>query len=334
MKNIVLVIMDCCRKKLITPDVTPFLCEQAEKSISYEQHYSTAPWTLPSHTTMFTGLYTREHGVEHNNMVLPKEAKTIAEIFQKNGYQTAAMSNNPWVGPMTGLDRGFDYFAGVWYRQFRRLPIGLVIRKKVKKVLMEYSKFFDYKDSGAKRALSKIEYWYHKERDLMKPFFLFVNFMELHHPYKPPEPFRSKYYKSDIPWMELETDYRKINAVATSDGSIPEATLPIGKIDFPAMEMLCHGEMAYLDSKLKEWFEWMDDGNTIWIYTSDHGDLLGEEGGRVGHRFSLHRNLLHVPLVIYGFAKDRRVVYDYIQIILICMIFLFFRLLDKSSLRV
>lgn len=298
-KNVVLVIMDCCRKKLVTPDIAPFLCDQAEKGVSYEQHYATSPWTLPSHTTMFTGLYTREHGVEHSNMVLPKELKTIAETFQENAYQTVGISNNPWFGPLTGLDKGFDYFAGVWYNKLRRMPIGLKLRQKVKKVLMEYSNFLDSRDSGAKRALSKIAHWHHKERDETKPYFMVVNFMELHHPYKPPEPFRSKYYKSAIPWMDLETDYRKINAYATSD-VIPDAGLSDRIIDFPAMEMLCHGEMAYLDWKLEGWFNWMDDGNTIWIYTSDHGDLLGEEGGRVGHRFSLHRNLLHVPMIVYG----------------------------------
>ena len=291
MKNVILIIMDCARAKLLTPELCPFILSLAERGINFKNHYATAPWTLPSHASMFTGLYTREHGTEHDNVVLPRRFSTFAERFKEAGYRTAAFSNNPWIGPHTGLDRGFDHFEGVWPSRIRRLPIGLGLRRKLKKVIMEYTSFLDAQDSGANKTNDRVWKWFKNlpGTDAAQNYFLYVNYMELHHPFKPPEPYRSKFYKKDIPITDLEQDYRKIYTKT-----------PTGIIDFEAMELLCKAEMAYLDNKIKELFDRIDNGNTIWVITADHGDLFGEEGGLAGHRFSLHKNLLHVPLVLYG----------------------------------
>src|ERR1019366_10137334 len=67
--------------------------------------------TIPSHTSMFTGLYPGRHNMLHASSVLPETFTPLAERLRANGYFTAAFCNNPLLGVVnTGLQRGFLSF--------------------------------------------------------------------------------------------------------------------------------------------------------------------------------------------------------------------------------
>lgn len=93
-------------------DTTPFLKSLAKKSFVFENAFSQAPWTLPSHVAMLTGAYPWEHNMWIPSDVLSKDAHTIAEQLNEYGYQTAAFSNGAFVRPGWQLDQGFDEFFG------------------------------------------------------------------------------------------------------------------------------------------------------------------------------------------------------------------------------
>jgi len=78
---------------------TPHLDQFATEGVLYEQAISAAPWTLPSHASLFTGLYTSQHGTHFGNPYLRNDLLTLAEMLQQRGYATAAFTTSArWSG--------------------------------------------------------------------------------------------------------------------------------------------------------------------------------------------------------------------------------------------
>ena len=137
-------------------DTTPFLKSLvAQGGTVFDNAYSQAPWTLPSHTAMLTGKYPWELNMWIPSDILPKGALTIAEQMQGTGYHTAAISNGAFVRPGWGFDQGFDEFYG---------SVAEADWKDVPKI---------FNDAAA---------WTEK-RDPSQPFFLFLHTFEVHDPY-------------------------------------------------------------------------------------------------------------------------------------------------------
>jgi arylsulfatase A-like enzyme len=92
--------------------VTPNLDRLAQEGVLFEQAVAQAATTLPSHCTIFTGLYPQDHGVRYNIVFnLAPEAVTLAEILKENGFATAAFPATRILHARHGLDQGFDIYA-------------------------------------------------------------------------------------------------------------------------------------------------------------------------------------------------------------------------------
>ena len=90
---------------------TPAIDELAAGSILFENTISQVPLTLPSHSTIFTGLYPDQHGVRNNeNFVLGDKFKTLAEMFRQNGYNTGGVIGSFSLDSSFGIHRGFQYY--------------------------------------------------------------------------------------------------------------------------------------------------------------------------------------------------------------------------------
>ena len=92
--------------------LTPVLDDLAAKSVVFERAFAPVPITLPSHASLFTGLYPPEHGLRLNNGVarLNSESPVLAEMLQRRGYRTGAFIGAFVLDKQFGLDRGFDYY--------------------------------------------------------------------------------------------------------------------------------------------------------------------------------------------------------------------------------
>ena len=112
-RNVLFVVMDTVRKDHLTPygydrPTTPTLAGFAEEALVHEQAVAQAPWTLPVHASMFTGLYPAEHTATQEAPYLPEDIGTLAEALSAAGYATACYSSNAWITPYTRLTAGFD----------------------------------------------------------------------------------------------------------------------------------------------------------------------------------------------------------------------------------
>jgi arylsulfatase A-like enzyme len=111
--NILVVVMDCARQDVFSSEVargryTPFLSGLRKSSIEFTGAISPGSWTIPSHASLFTGLYPWDHGAHCKaGTKLPSEPETLAASLSRAGYATAAFSANGYVQPASGLTRGF-----------------------------------------------------------------------------------------------------------------------------------------------------------------------------------------------------------------------------------
>ena len=101
---------------------SPFLELMAQEGVVFEDASAPSPFTLPSHASMFTGLFPRGHRVMTAGK-LPPELPTLASLLAKRGYHTAAVVNSHWLRQENyGVTRDFDDYLWVEEDEGRRAP--------------------------------------------------------------------------------------------------------------------------------------------------------------------------------------------------------------------
>lgn len=145
---------------------TPALDELARSGVKFNRFFSNVPLTLPSHTTMMTGLYPPEHGCRVNGEhKLGEDITTLSEVFAKNGYRTGAFVAAFVLDSKFGLDRGFDTYNDY------DVPTSNDI----------YDDNIMYSYRRADRVADAALKWLDEQSG--EPFFCWVHFFDPHHPY-------------------------------------------------------------------------------------------------------------------------------------------------------
>lgn len=318
--NIILLVMDSVRAANVScygyeRPTTPNIDALATEGVLFEQAISMGCWTLPVHASLFTGLYPLSHGITISKNALPDDFPTLAGHLNELGYETACFSNNAYVSELTNLTQRFDTVEDVWRvsnpRGIKRTKMWR-LRKwleqfgpatkpiiAVTRWLQRARAFLKRRrrqgDKGARLTNQKIESWLTESRDVDKPFFMFVNYMEPHEPYNPPQPYDRRFMpKRFAPRRVAQVGNNKEVIRQTADRKRFEDNLEI-------IRALYDGELCYLDRRIGELIELMSArdllDDTVLIVTSDHGESLGEHE-HIGHRTALYEQLVHVPLVI------------------------------------
>jgi choline-sulfatase len=152
---------------------TPAIDALRGDGILYEHAYSHCPLTLPSHTTVFTGMLPSENGVHDNiGFQLGGNVQTLPAVMKANGYATGAAVSAFVLRKETGINRGFDAYDDAVEPVGAGRTMGRIQRSG---------------DETAKIAMSWIS------AHTNTPEFYFLHLYEPHTPYEPPEPFKSKY---------------------------------------------------------------------------------------------------------------------------------------------
>jgi choline-sulfatase len=182
--SILLVTLDTTRVDSIGPGAvnvrTPAFDALAARGQLYRQAYATVPETLPSHTSIMTGLYPAGHGVHENARTLSPSHPVIAEQLRAAGYRTSAFVSSFVLAHRFGLARGFDVYND-------ELPEGRSERTA---------------SETTAAAVTELQ------KPGTTPRFMWVHYFDPHAPYSPPEPFRSRYpqsaYLGEIAFMDHE----------------------------------------------------------------------------------------------------------------------------------
>ncbi len=287
--NVLLVVIDGARADHLTcygyaRETTPFLDRVAREGVRFSNMVASAPWTLPAHASLMTGLHAVTHGATDENRFLAARHKRLPEYLKEAGYRTAAFCTNAWVSPETGFGQGFDAFFTQRYHG-RVAARALFYGRKASDTLLRRN------DSGARRTNRALRRWLAASD---QPFFAFVHYNETHLRYQPPPPYDRLFLPRGVTAARaraVSQDWKKY--VARQVDMTPQ--------DRAILTALYDGALRYVDTRLREVAEFLDtrgDWNrTIVVITADHGENLGDHG-LIGHKFSLHDTLLHVPLLL------------------------------------
>ncbi|MEM6457561.1 MAG: sulfatase, partial [Acidobacteriota bacterium] len=279
----------------------------ARRAVRYERALAPAPWTLPSHVALFTGLPAHAHGVDHVRARLGAAPPTLAAILRDAGYRTAAFTGGAFLTPAYGLDRGFETFVAA-------TPDDDPARELT---------------TSVRRALD----WLDQARidGDERPFFLFLHTFAVHRPLhmrRPdiarvgvPTALAALAPSPDLrrallrPGTELYAGRLEAETTSTLTAHAHPPRLrppddgPFRTLDdaaWPLVSALYDAAIRHADRHVGRFLDALTrrglDDDTLVIVTSDHGEALGEGCGtpvgcRGGHGFPLTSNL-RVPLFI------------------------------------
>lgn len=302
--NIVFIVLDTVRKDYVSPfneeiDFTDNIEEIAEDGAAFHNAVAQGPWTLPSHGSMFTGLYPWEHGATETNLRLDVEEDLLAEKLKEEGYRTACFSANPFISEKIGTAEGFERIETTI--GIDRFDIGMKINEKLK----AFEKRFDfgavpklemliqnisYKmntlgSNETEKLIDQASDFISENRD--EDFFLFMNLMDCHLPLFPDKEYREKHAEDVNPGKVRQFPHRLI-----SEGKDP---------DSESIRKLYSAQMDYLDDQVGRLHSFLEDEGleeeTMIVIVGDHGENLGEDS-MLGHSFSVNESLVSVPLVV------------------------------------
>ncbi len=302
--NILLLILDTVRASNLSVygyprETTPNLAQLAAAGVAFDRAIATSPWTLPSHVSMFTGRLPYEFDT---NFLIPYggEHTTLAEHLSANGYMTAGFTGNlVYCAYESGITRGF-----VHYEDYRIVPSEFLVStalgrriarsRALHRLLSDYD-VFGFKDAAV--VTHQFLRWLGR-RPQNRPFFAFLNYMDAHEPYLPPQRFAERFATDTVRRNDLTSYF--IRWAARQDReqlSAEEVRAEVAAYD---------GTIAYVDEQIGLLLDELRAAgilqNTVVIVASDHGEQFGEHGLHV-HGNSLFMPALHVPLIM---AFDNR----------------------------
>lgn len=295
--NIVLIVIDAARADHFScygysQETTPCIDAIGREGVVYERAFSPGIWTLPSITSLFTGLYLSQHRTNLNHPYLDGQFLTLAEFLQRQGYRTTGFSSSPWVSKSTGLSRGFDKF-----RLVGSLPSDFIPAKKVQAIAnrLYWNIFqFYFNDFGAKRINREVKCWFKKNWNEKAPFFLFLQYIEPHFPYRRSRAFKKILNLKDIALSRKMEKFRDIEGYLVGKVDLAEE-------DFVMLRGLYDEAIRYLDERIGDLFQMIEEttelNNTIIVIVSDHGECIGDHG-LLGHQYCLYDSLIRVPMII------------------------------------
>jgi arylsulfatase A-like enzyme len=327
--NVLLVTIETLRADHVgalgyTRNVTPNLDRLARQGALFRNVVAQAPFTLPSVSSLMTGVTPPRHGVRNHPASLDDGIVTLAERFRDEGYRTAAMTRHTWLRRKSGLDQGFDEYHN------NKFSAGLDARSL---------------------SLAAVDWIESHRTSSDAPFFLWLHFLDPHLPYTPNYPYSALFHEEhesdsqvahlrsmvDLPREDfLPTPYADMAGGPHYDLVLPHyadneilldlafwrrsrGSIFFGKTRYTEshvqeMRDLYDGAILYADDNLGRILDALEesglDASTVVAVASDHGEAFGEHELFFTHDFTLYDEVLRVPMVVRhpGVVPERTVV--------------------------
>ena len=286
-RNVVVLLIDTLRASKLRPYnpqsrvQTPVLERIAREGVLFEQAQSPENWTKPSCASVLTGLYPVTHGAKTSEARVPEGAELVSESFDAAGFATGSFIANGYVSDRFGFDQGWDH-----YTNFIR----------------------EGKSTEAENVFSEAGDFIEQHRS--ERFFVYIQTIDPHVPYDPPEQYLRMY--------DNRTDYAGQVQPRQTPDLLERAKRAGSGVTFDAsdrrrLEALHDGEISYHDHELGRFLERLQQlgvgDDTLLVITADHGEEFAEHGSW-GHGHSIFQELLGVPLIFHmprGLPHGRRV---------------------------
>ncbi|MHA1755343.1 MAG: sulfatase-like hydrolase/transferase, partial [Promethearchaeota archaeon] len=315
--NIILIILDCFRAdKIFTKFnnifLTPNMAQLLKNSIYFKNCIANSPWTIPSHISIFTGLYPSQNKFYNTDInILNKKIPVLPEILKNLGYHTLFYSENPFISIKTGFTRGFDiilkdpltfeenfFYKNNILKKFQSFLkiLDISIRKYLKNSIskniwyelkIRIEKYFlklirslcwrnlllNFKDDTL-LELNKIKELF-KIKKINDPIFCFFNIMATHYPYIPKKELFNIFGISNMDFKFMKKFFFKTKKFIENSNI---KNLPLSPKKTASLIKLYNSCVFYSDLIVKKIIYLFNElkklENTYVIITSDHGEHL------------------------------------------------------------
>ena len=287
----------------------PAMAALAEGGAVFDNAYCNSPLCAPSRFSMLSGRYCSRIGAYDNAAEFASDIPTVAHYLRKLGYRTCLAGKMHFVGPdqLHGFEERVttdmypaDFgWTPDWEHPDRSFFWHHNMQSVVEAGIYERTLALDFDDEVLFQSHRKI---YDMARDDdSRPFFLTVSFMQPHDPYMTPRGYWERYDHDGIDMPRVpslgddEHSQRLFRTCSMDEYRISDEHVRNARHAY-------YGMISYLDdqlTRLREAVEAAGFGdNTLWIMTSDHGDMLGEHG--LWYKMHFFEHSVRVPLIMNG----------------------------------
>lgn len=259
------------------PRTMPFVDSLLASGFRFTRAITPLPRTSPALASLMTGSHPHTHGVRHLFGTLGSDVSSLAELLRSEGYSTIAVVSNAVLGRERELDRGFDVYD----------TSGMVEHDAVR---------------TTDRVIQHLESKTSADR-----IFLWVLYIDPHVPYFPPRELARSFdptYRGRYRWhfgsrgvgeTAYPADLGKARAVFRND--LPE---PVNR----HVRQLYAADVRHADNEIARLVNWLRERfgrDWLIVFTSDHGESLGEHDFHYDHGDYVYNATLHVPLgIVFG----------------------------------
>jgi len=297
--NFVIILLDSVRADHLScygypQNTSPHIDSLAAQGITFNHAICQAPWTFPSVFSMLSGYYPHKQGTWiikkegtpwWQNLMKPSTTiPLLSELLQEAGYRTWAFSTNTYINDQRMKERGFEEFQYIW-----KAPAMEVVNYGIEKM--------------------------REAENSSNPFFLYLHFMDAHHPLQPPEQYYNLFPCSDRKQNEKRHEWWEFKKHAEQEGEAFE-NYREHKIS------LYDGTIRYMDDEIGRLLVELEGSSlahdTVVVVLADHGDEFWDhadfqalhyksfqERQGVSHGHTLFQELIWVPLIITTFPSHK-----------------------------
>ena len=282
---------------------TPNIDAIAEQGATFTDFIVTSAVCTPSRGSFLTGRYPCCHGAYRNTLAVNRDERTLAHILGDNGYHTS------YVGKWH-MD-GEDHPPESWVPTERALGFQdsryMQNRGHYKSYLEKEDGTIDLSYAVGKGAFAT-DWFTDKSIEIIKercdkPFFHMLSIPDPHTPYTVREPYASMYRPEDMPipdtfYEDNHPSWIEDHAVAAdSTWGIPDAER---EADLRKNKAIYCGEVKCIDDNVGRLLSALEEtgvlDNTIVVFTTDHGDYMGEHG--LYGKNMVYQAVYQVPMLI------------------------------------
>jgi choline-sulfatase len=301
---------------------TPHLSRLAREGVVFENAYSSSPLCAPARATVMSGLLPSRTGVYDNAAEFPSAIPTWAHYLRREGYKTCLSGKMHFVGPdqLHGLEERLT--TDIYPADFGWTPDWRLRQERIdwwyhnmtsvlQPGIAEISNQLEFDDDVAFQAIRKI--YDHARFDADKPLALMASFTHPHDPYAARKQFWDLYDDAKIdmprtpamPKQNLDSHSQRLYEMsAMDDYTVTEADVRSARHGY-------YANISYVDDLVGKLLAALEAtqmlDNTVVVFTSDHGDFLGERG--LWYKMSFLEPSAHVPMIVWNPSrfKARRV---------------------------
>ena len=289
---------------------TPAIDGLAQDGVVFENAYTPSPLCAPSRASFMTGLLPTRTEVYDNSAEFASSIPTFAHYLRLEGYRTCLSGKMHFVGPdqLHGFEERLttDVYPGDfgwtpdWSRPGERVDWWYHNMTSVKQAgVAEVTNQLEYDDEVAFHAVRRLYDYARYEGD--DPLLLCVSFSHPHDPYVARQRHWDLYTDDEIdlpaaPALPLDAHSRRLwNDCAIGDVEVTEEDIRASRHGY-------YASLSYVDERIGEVLAALGAcglaGDTIVIFTSDHGDFLGEHG--LFYKMSFREHAARVPLIVHA----------------------------------